>query len=104
MSRPERALITGANRGLGLEFVRSWLEAGKEVYALARDPMGSEGLQSLAGDYRDRSGTVKRGYAILGLVCERATDSVFVKMIGPAEEVAAERERFLAFAKSLTEV
>ena len=40
-------MVTGANRGLGLEFVRLWLEAGNRVYALARRPQSSAGLEAL---------------------------------------------------------
>lgn len=40
--------MTGASRGIGLEFVRQWLERGHRVFALARDPTGSEGLTDLA--------------------------------------------------------
>lgn len=41
-------LITGANRGLGLEFCRQYAEAGWTVMACARDPDRSEPLQALA--------------------------------------------------------
>ena len=40
--------MTGASRGIGLEYVRQWLERGERVFALARDPEGSEGLTALA--------------------------------------------------------
>ena len=46
MSR--RVLVTGASRGIGLEYARQWLDAGARVFALARDPEGSEGLKALA--------------------------------------------------------
>lgn len=49
-----RVLITGASRGLGLEFVRQYLAAGDEVAALARDPEGSKGLQLLLGEHDGR--------------------------------------------------
>ena len=39
--------ITGANRGLGLEFSRQYLAAGNRVIATARNPEDSEGLQAL---------------------------------------------------------
>jgi NAD(P)-dependent dehydrogenase (short-subunit alcohol dehydrogenase family) len=44
-------LITGANRGLGLEFARQYAARGWRVIATARDPGAAEELQALAGDY-----------------------------------------------------
>jgi len=49
-----RVLVTGASRGLGLEFARQYLAAGAEVAAFARDPGASEGLQSLASDHGEK--------------------------------------------------
>jgi len=46
--QPGRHLITGASRGLGLEFTRQWLARGDRVVALARRPETSEGLRELA--------------------------------------------------------
>jgi NAD(P)-dependent dehydrogenase (short-subunit alcohol dehydrogenase family) len=43
-----RVLITGANRGLGLEFARQYSADGWEVIATARNPKQSEELQRLA--------------------------------------------------------
>ena len=43
-------LITGANRGLGLEFARQYLEAGWKVIATCRKPSEAEHLQTLQGD------------------------------------------------------
>ncbi len=45
--------ITGASRGLGLEFCRQYLAAGNRVIATARHPDQSEGLQSLQQEYGD---------------------------------------------------
>jgi len=42
------ALITGANRGLGLEFARQCLADGWEVYAACRDPNAASELHRLA--------------------------------------------------------
>ncbi len=42
-----RVLITGANRGIGLEFVRQYLSAGWEVYATARHPEAAADLKRL---------------------------------------------------------
>ncbi len=42
------ALITGANRGLGLEFARQYLADGWQVYAACRDPNSASELRRLA--------------------------------------------------------
>jgi NAD(P)-dependent dehydrogenase (short-subunit alcohol dehydrogenase family) len=41
-------LITGANRGLGLEFARQYLADGWQVYATCRHPGSASELQHLA--------------------------------------------------------
>ncbi len=41
-------LVTGANRGLGLEFTRQYLDAGQRVIATARDLQKAGALQDLA--------------------------------------------------------
>jgi len=40
-------LITGANRGLGLEFARQYLADGWQVYAACRDPNSASELRRL---------------------------------------------------------
>ncbi|HVM99684.1 MAG TPA: SDR family oxidoreductase [Caulobacteraceae bacterium] len=42
-------LITGANRGIGLEFVRQYAADGAEVIACCRNPDGAAALKALAG-------------------------------------------------------
>jgi NAD(P)-dependent dehydrogenase (short-subunit alcohol dehydrogenase family) len=42
-------LITGASRGLGLEFARQYLAAGWQVIAACRNPGSAKALASLAG-------------------------------------------------------
>jgi NAD(P)-dependent dehydrogenase (short-subunit alcohol dehydrogenase family) len=49
-----RIVVTGANRGLGLEFTRQWLESGQTVHALAREPDRSAGLLELMDKYPER--------------------------------------------------
>jgi NAD(P)-dependent dehydrogenase (short-subunit alcohol dehydrogenase family) len=43
-------LITGSNRGIGLEFVSQYLERGDTVFASCRDPQGADRLQELQTD------------------------------------------------------
>lgn len=47
----KRVLITGSNRGIGLEFVRQYLEDGCRVYATCRHPTEANELQRLAQIY-----------------------------------------------------
>ncbi|HEX3499998.1 MAG TPA: SDR family oxidoreductase [Stellaceae bacterium] len=42
-------LLTGASRGLGLEFARQYAEAGWRVIATCRDPKGADKLRGVAG-------------------------------------------------------
>lgn len=44
-------LITGANRGIGFEFVKQYAAKGWYVIAGARDPDGAADLKALSGEY-----------------------------------------------------
>jgi NAD(P)-dependent dehydrogenase (short-subunit alcohol dehydrogenase family) len=44
-------LITGSNRGLGLEWARQYAQGGWRVYATCRQPQAAEELQGLATQY-----------------------------------------------------
>jgi NAD(P)-dependent dehydrogenase (short-subunit alcohol dehydrogenase family) len=44
-----RYVVTGANRGIGLELVRQLAERGETVEAAVRDPARADALQALAG-------------------------------------------------------
>jgi len=46
-------LITGANRGLGLELTRQYLERGNTVFAACRQPGAATDLHELQGQYAD---------------------------------------------------
>jgi NAD(P)-dependent dehydrogenase (short-subunit alcohol dehydrogenase family) len=48
----QTVLVTGSNRGLGLEFVRQYAAAGWTVIATARDPQAAPELRELAGKYK----------------------------------------------------
>src|SRR5574342_587552 len=47
MNDPRVVLITGANRGLGLEFAKEYCDAGWTVLATAREPDKAEELLKL---------------------------------------------------------
>ncbi|MFK7863148.1 MAG: SDR family oxidoreductase [Pseudohongiellaceae bacterium] len=44
-------LITGTNRGIGLEFVEQFLSRGDAVFATCRNPANAEALQALASQH-----------------------------------------------------
>jgi len=46
-------LITGSNRGIGLEFVRQYAAAGWQVIATCRNPETASDLQTIATDYEN---------------------------------------------------
>ena len=46
-------LITGASRGLGLEFTNQYLREGNKVFACSRKPHKYESLQDLKKEYGD---------------------------------------------------
>jgi NAD(P)-dependent dehydrogenase (short-subunit alcohol dehydrogenase family) len=49
------ALVTGANRGIGLELTRQYLREGWRVIATCRFPPEAESLQALAADFPERA-------------------------------------------------
>ena len=55
---PGTVLITGSNRGLGLEFVKQYASRGWRVIATAREPGKATELQAIAG--KNRAVTVDR--------------------------------------------
>jgi len=46
-------LITGANRGIGLELARAYAERGWRVYATARRPHAADALRAIAATHHD---------------------------------------------------
>lgn len=49
----KRVLITGANRGIGLEFVRQLAKKNNEIFACCRNPESAEDLKQLAEKYNN---------------------------------------------------
>ena len=54
----EHILITGANRGLGLEFTRQYLERGAHVFAGCRQPAAAASLHGLQARHPQRLSVV----------------------------------------------
>jgi NAD(P)-dependent dehydrogenase (short-subunit alcohol dehydrogenase family) len=54
MTPAGHCLVTGANRGLGLEFVRQLLARGERVVATCRQPGRASALNTLAGEHPGR--------------------------------------------------
>jgi NAD(P)-dependent dehydrogenase (short-subunit alcohol dehydrogenase family) len=63
-----RILVTGANRGIGLEFVRQYAAEGAEVLACARDPAAADELASLAQASGGRVRVLKLDVADAGAI------------------------------------
>jgi NAD(P)-dependent dehydrogenase (short-subunit alcohol dehydrogenase family) len=68
------ALITGANRGLGLEFARQHLADGWQVYAACRDPASASELRRLAEDSDDKLRTLAMDVTYRASIREAATE------------------------------
>ena len=49
-AKPDTVLVTGANRGLGLEFARQYAAAGSRVLAACRRPSDAKDLQRVAAE------------------------------------------------------
>ncbi len=49
-----RVLVTGANRGIGLELAKQLVERGDEVVATARRPEAADALQALAAQHEGK--------------------------------------------------
>ena len=60
-------------------------------------------LVEIDGVYTGMGDELKTEAKMLGTVALLGQTSVFVKMTGPREQVAAERDRFIAFCESLRE-
>ncbi|MEO6437502.1 MAG: SDR family oxidoreductase [Tepidisphaeraceae bacterium] len=54
MANALRILITGANRGLGLELTRQYAARGERIFAACREPDAAKELRKVESEHRDR--------------------------------------------------
>jgi len=71
----------------------------ERVTMLGREAVLFEGV----GEYSSMGGAPRPDSAVLGAICMRGEDSVFVKLIGPREEVRSLRGPFMQFLASFEE-
>jgi NAD(P)-dependent dehydrogenase (short-subunit alcohol dehydrogenase family) len=69
-------LITGANRGIGLEFARSFAADGWSVHACCRQPDKAAALKALAGEVAVHRLDVTDGLQVAGLARELADQPI----------------------------
>jgi NAD(P)-dependent dehydrogenase (short-subunit alcohol dehydrogenase family) len=91
------ALITGANRGLGLRFAEALLERGANVYAAARDPRTIElaGVTPIQLDVTDPASVAAAAEATgdVTLLINNAGSSTGASLLsGPLDDVRLELE------------
>ncbi len=65
-------VVTGAGRGLGLEFVRQYAAAGWTVLATARDPARAQALYEVSGAVRVLPLDVSEAESVSGLARQLA--------------------------------
>lgn len=70
------ALITGANRGLGLEFTRVLARQGWRIHACCRHPEKASELKEIAGDVVLRRMDVTDGLTVANLAREMAEEPI----------------------------
>ena len=102
-------LLPGAAGGV-LENVNRWRgqmglgpTTDAEIGALAQLSLlgGPAPFVILEGNFSGMNGASGTGWLMYGTVFRARGGTLFVKMVGPAEEVRAEREKFVAFCGSI---
>ena len=100
-----RYLITGANRGLGLEFTRQLLERGDSVIACCREPDSAKALQELAGSADDRLTVRELDVTDADAIAELPRDLPAIDVLINNAGIAAAEEAFGEFeAGTMTRV
>lgn len=100
MGNSTGGVLPNANRWLG-QFGKdkaTGVEAFERIEVLERETV----LVEIQGDFGGGMGQeAKKDQALMGFLRETGDELLTLKMTGPVEAVAAERQRFLNYAKSL---
>lgn len=97
-------LAMNINRWRGEMGHRDALDAAGIAKLKTIDMLGGKGtLIDVEGDFSGTGGIPQSGARMLGVVCPRENDVVFVKMVGPVATVAKHYDAFVAFCRSLEE-
>ncbi len=100
----KRVLVTGANRGIGLEFVRQYAGEGWDVVGTARDTAGAAELGGLAGEVLELDvGSADSVAAFAVALQDRTLDLVISNagVYGPRTEQSFERMDYHAWLEVL---
>ena len=102
-------LVTGANRGLGLEFVRQLLARGERVVATCRHPGKATALNALAGEHPGRLRVLPLDVAAPRSIAELAhelpliDDALSLRLLVNCAGVLHSGERFGAIDPAIVE-
>ncbi len=101
---PAGGVEMNINRWRGEMGHRDALDAAGIAKLKAIEMLGGKGtLIDVEGDFSGTGGIPQSGARMLGVVCPRENDVVFVKMVGPVATVAKHYDAFVAFCRSLEE-
>ena len=112
VSGPEKAVdcyISIAGGG-DVANIQRWYRQMSQPAPSSQDIQGLESIELLGhssplieieGAYQGMRGPKQEDYAMLGTFCPFQDQALFVKMVGPAEQVAAQKDNFVAFCRSL---
>ena len=95
-TKPGTVLVTGANRGLGLEFARQYAEAGWNVIATAREPEAAAELHALA------AGNLRVTVEKLDVTEQASNDALAAKYAGKPIDVLINNAGVLGEAHAQT--
>lgn len=99
----QTALVTGANRGLGLEFVHQLARRGDHVFAACRTPDDADSLRAFAGEHPEQVEVVRLDVAEAASIekavaeVKKKTDRLDLLLSNAGVDGGAGKDRFGAF-------